>query len=172
MMILFFPQMGTLAEKNKVEGIRTQKRIKTFAMNIFQVCFISTALNETAFHLWKVIFHSKVTQTKRKKKILKRGLSSWKERKQIALDKTSTCRWFKWLFLWLVLHFNNTLEIFRFQFNVHCMCFACELLNWKMYHCSALLPSPRWFLLNTILFSCQWLLWACSNGMNKCDIWG
>lgn len=67
MMIFFFPQMGTLAEKNKVEGIRTQKRIKTFAMNIFQVRFITTALNETAFHLCKGIFHSKVTQTKRKK---------------------------------------------------------------------------------------------------------
>lgn len=25
-MIFFFPQIGTLAEKNKVEGIRTQKK--------------------------------------------------------------------------------------------------------------------------------------------------
>lgn len=32
------------------------------------------------------------------------------------------------------------------------MCFACELLNWKMYQRSAFLPSPHWFLLNTILF--------------------
>lgn len=117
-------------------------------------------------------FSFKSDTNQKEKKLLKRGLSSWKERKQIALDKTSTCRWFKWSFLWLVLHFNNTLEIFRFQFNVHWMCFACELLNWKTYYCSAILPSPRWFLLNTILFSCQWLLWACLNGMYKCDIWG